>query len=678
MDENTLILSGLPNDFAFAKPRLELHFSNRRKSGADILEIKEHPSDKRKALLVYPEHEAAKKVLEKSPHKVNFKTLGVVELQVKPFKEDEAANVESCKPKPLPRLRKTVKAPFGQSEPEIEEAGPGPFLEEGLSQDCSSKTPLLLVSADHAIDEEILRLYFERFTEDDVEICSHGQKQWMLKLTSQSDLENVLSKQNHDLEGSLMSVVLYDEKVVKEQLDPHRFILSGFRLDCKCSHLSIFIQSCSRGAEHSWEILNDGERIAVTFKQDIDVEAFLKKCSTKKLQSMDITASRLEYTDSVLIEGHMDQISEEALRLYFSSTRSHGGQIKCIHWVTDAKSARVEFENYRVAHRVAEQEHNIFGVSLRTSLYYSSLQQALTGEIPSMPPSPHKCSIPVDALYLKYIQSDELCKEDFESTFKELYASISYKDDLKYPQVVLEMAVDRESLLFCRLAHTWERKCKEAFGAMLDKYIIVTLTTAEEVWERVKDKCLSRHLKAVTVYYERAKNSVSLIGQHDDVKKLQGEIQLLLSKAKEELDVEKNTVERVIPADSKEELDFVWKILSPKLGGIEHSKDEANLTLCIKGLRDDVNAAMGIIEDTKDNLSSQTLNLSPNLAEFLRSLDLKKFERNYFSHISATVFSFGDSIQILAEKQDAEKASDKIKEVLTEDVINLSLLIKQK
>ncbi|XP_061089955.1 protein mono-ADP-ribosyltransferase PARP14-like [Conger conger] len=482
----------------------------------------------------------------------------------------------------------------------------------GLQQVCGDNVLSLLVSSDRPIKEDILRLYFEQFT-DDIDICRYGNSQWILKLTSQSDLKNVLAKKDHDLEGCLMSIQLYNERKAEESLDPRRFILSGFSEDCKCSHLSVFIKSCSKGAEHSWEALNDGERIAVTFKQDIDVQAFLKKCSSKRLQNLDISASRLEYTDTVLVEGNMENISDEVLRAYFSS-RSKGGQVKCMNLDNKPKSVLIEFDDFHVANRVAEEKHNICGVSLCALLYYSSLQQALRGEKPITPPS----------------------------------------------------------LLLHRLAHTWERKTKQAAEALLEKYSIVMLMSTEEVWDRVKDKCLSLNLKTSRVTFESTKNSIVVVGQQNEVKKLQGEIQLLLNKAKEELDIEKNTVERKIPVDSKEELDFVWNLVSANLGGVQHQKDGVNLTFNLKGLRDKVNEAEGIIKNTKDNLSIQTLHLSPDLAMFLQSLDLKQFERDHFTHISATVFSFGDSIQILAEKQDGEKARDKIKQILTEDVINLT------
>lgn len=53
MEEKSLILEGLPEDLDRVKPKIELYFRNKRRSGAEIEQIRPHPEDKRKALLVY-------------------------------------------------------------------------------------------------------------------------------------------------------------------------------------------------------------------------------------------------------------------------------------------------------------------------------------------------------------------------------------------------------------------------------------------------------------------------------------------------------------------------------------------------------------------------------------------------------------------------------------------------
>ncbi|XP_036401797.1 protein mono-ADP-ribosyltransferase PARP14 [Megalops cyprinoides] len=669
MAEKTLILDGLPDDLASVKSKLDLHFKNKRKSGGEILEIRDYPGDKRKALLVYLEDEALKKVLEKKIHKVDFKALGIQDLKVKLPEEDDGPNVKGIKETPLLRPRLEEETLTGKST-HVEEKHPVVFCQKDSQRDKNDdKAHSLIVYSVCPITEEILRLYFEQFS-DDVDISILGNNRWVLNLANQSDVEKVLAKKDHTLEDSPISVELYDREA-ESRFDPHRFILSGFSEDCKCSLLSVYIKSCSKGAEHSWEVLDDGERIAVTFKQDIDVNAFLKKCSSKKLQNMEITACRLEYTDSVLVEGNMSNISEETLSLYFSNKRSNGGAIKSIIWVNKAKSVIITFQDCHVALRVAKQKHSLCRVSLCTLLFYSSLQQALTGETPTLPNFPSEMIIPVDAFLLDYIKLNEACKRDFDRILQEVYASISLEEP---HQVTLQMTVDRESLLLHRLAHTWKRNARQAIETLLEKYSVIMLMSTEEVWERIKSRCLSLSSSNASVSYESSKHRIVIVGQQSDAKRISDEIQALVKKGKEELEVEMNTIERKIPLDSREELDFLWNLVSAKLKDVKASKDEANLTFHLKGLRDNVSKGEGIVQEAQKGIATQTLNLSAQLTEFLKSLDLKKFERDHFihNHISAVILSRGDSFQLLAENHDSQKARNKIKEVVKEEVINLT------
>lgn len=67
----------------------------------------------------------------------------------------------------------------------------------------------------------------------------------------------------------------------------------------------------------------------------------------KKLEDMEITASRMMRTDTILVEGKMDNIPEEALMLYFNSKRSKGGEISSLNWVDKTRSVTVTFRDWR-------------------------------------------------------------------------------------------------------------------------------------------------------------------------------------------------------------------------------------------------------------------------------------------------------------------------------------------
>lgn len=77
-----------------------------------------------------------------------------------------------------------------------------------------------------------------------------------------------------------------------------------------------------------------------------DSKSFLEKCAARKLQGMEIEASRLELTDSVLVQGDMSNLTEDTLNLYFTnSKRSGGGDIKSLFWVNKKKSVVLSFQD---------------------------------------------------------------------------------------------------------------------------------------------------------------------------------------------------------------------------------------------------------------------------------------------------------------------------------------------
>lgn len=78
----------------------------------------------------------------------------------------------------------------------------------------------------------------------------------------------------------------------------------------------------------------------------IDTPSFLRKCSKKKWQNMEIIATCVNRADSVLVQGEMSSVSEDALMLYFSNKkRSQGGEIKSLTWCEKRTSAVITFED---------------------------------------------------------------------------------------------------------------------------------------------------------------------------------------------------------------------------------------------------------------------------------------------------------------------------------------------
>ncbi|XP_018601869.2 protein mono-ADP-ribosyltransferase PARP14 [Scleropages formosus] len=664
MEQKMLLLEGLPDQLGSMKSKLFLYFRNKRKSGGEVFQIQEHPSDGRKALLVYLHDEDLQKVLQRGKHTVDFKDWGPVELRVKSISTNtplraRGAEEPDTTPSRGPETEKQEKVPFCREESKKEKGKD----EEGT----------LLVRCQCPLSEDWLLLYFEQFSED-VSIMRHGENQWIIRMSNLSDAQKVLAKEEHNINGSALTVELYDEGAAESKLDPRRFVLSGFTGDCKHGLIPVYIKSCSKGAEHSWEVLTDEKSIAVTFKEDIDIQAFLKKCSGKKFQNLEISVSRLEHTDTVLVKGEMDNISDEALQLYFTSKRSKGGEIKSLHWINRTSSVIVTFEHWQVAQRVAEQKHHLCGVSLNVQLFYSTLQEALAGETSPLPTFPRTVTFPLDSEYLGKIYLHERLKEHFERTLREAHAKLSIERTAVPPQVLLEMSLDPSTLLLYHVAPTWESDAQKAMQDLLETYTVFLVAAKSEVWERIKDRCLNTNSDDVHVSYNSTSCTVVLVGHRGEAKRVEDNIKVLVMQTDAELETERSTVEKSFPVQAKEELDFLWNLVSGKLGDVESSVDEANLSIHLKGLQDKVSSAEATVKEAHMNLAIQTLNLSAHKVEYLKTFDIKKFVADHFvpNCISAVILDRGHSYQILVEKKDLPNAENKINDVLKEEVIDLT------
>lgn len=658
MAGNTLILEGLPEDFDQIRSKLELYFKNKRRSGGEILEIQKDPADKRRAQLIYLNNEALLRVLATKNHQVDFKKpLGVVQLQV--TLKESTSEVKTAKPTVSPCHKETPAL--------LKKAEDKPVSRCQADSVTRLHAHELLVSTEQKKD--FLVMYFEQFVTEPF-LTMHGKNSWILKLSSSSDVEKVLAKKVQDDYG--ISVSIYKERDV--ELDSRRFVLTGFENNCPIKMVSLYIGSCSQGADHVWETLDDGDSIVVTFKQDIDVEYFMSKCSSKKCKDMEIAVSRLEMVDSVLVQGDLSQITEETLCLYFTNKRSKGGEIKSLIWVTKNKSVVITFEDCHIAQNVVEHKHTLSGVELVAQLFYSSFQKVLTGQKTKTDFSTNVI-IPASKETLGFINCNNDFKQEFTSSLKKVHADVSIDLTCKPPHIELTVTLDKECLGLLRLGHSWEKNARREAHYLLEKYKEMHIPAEEEVWGRVGNSCVELNSNNVSVAFNKSTSEIGVIGLQNEVKHVVEKIENMLKKVNDELQTERDTVERKIQFKSKEELDFILDLVFDKLVEVGITKDERSFTVSLKGLNNNVNKGEGVIKDTQANVVTKTLNLSVHFVEFLLSQDLKKFEKDHFAQnrISSILIPTNKTLQILAERDDLQKAEHKFKEVIKEEFLELTI-----
>ncbi|XP_066497038.1 protein mono-ADP-ribosyltransferase PARP14-like [Hoplias malabaricus] len=553
MDERTVVLEGLPDDLDFVIAKLELYFKNKKRSGAEAVRILEDAQDKRKALLVYQNEGDVQNVLARAHH-LDFRHLGVVQLTVK-VQEGENVCDKKVKPPVRPRYSQHLPAAASQSVTEV--------LKEN---EAESRCQSLLVSSSESMDEDTLILYFEQFS-DQFDIQKHEEDNWILNFKNHSDMLKILAVKDHEFG---FSVEEYKEGSVSEKLDLRRFILTGFKPICKCKLVSLFITSCSEKAKHTWELLGDG-RIVVTFKDDIYINNFFSKCTSRRPQGMDISASQLELTDSVLVQVDMVQVKEDSLRDHFSNRmRSGGGDIKSISWISQQKSVVIVFKDFHAAYRVVEQKHHLCGEDLTVLLFYSSLQLALTGETPTLSGIPTNITVPVDTEVFNFIENSEQCRNDLLSQLQINNVSVTF-DKADIPRkLILEMAVDKDSLAALRIGPTWESNARITAQTFFQNYKSVDVAVEVEVWKTVENTCLALRSPEADIIFRKTDSKVVIVGQTEVVHALLDKIKNLvkgtianLSRDRDPIYpvVHGNSVEK-IPLRSVQEMEFIESFLN--------------------------------------------------------------------------------------------------------------------
>ncbi|XP_063070156.1 protein mono-ADP-ribosyltransferase PARP14-like [Engraulis encrasicolus] len=694
MAETILELDGLPDECCKIESKLKLHFQNKRKSGGQITELRKHPTDVKKALLVYLEGEDAKKVIEKGVHKIKIKDFGEVTLTVKPYndEEDVSTPVEKKPPPVAPRPKWTPGSPKKPTTPSpgktmtkdgtdsaklpIQKTPEEPCHDdeqlqpEGLNK-SKSESNAITVTSTNGIDKETLRMYLEEFS-DHFHIQSKGKAQWIVKFDDKSVVQKVLAKQEHDLG---ISVEVYDEEAVRRRQDPRRFILSGFDEKCPLKVIKLYINSCCKGQENKWESLDD-DKILVTFKDDMDVQSFLTRCGSKKCKDAEITATCVEHTDSILVQGDMSEISEDALLLYFSNRkRSGGGDYEDHKWLEEKKSLVITFEDYHVVSKLMEKRHSVYNRDLTVSLFYPSLQKPLVGIAPSSLVTPSDITLPINPTLYDYIIRNEVCKKEMMTELCKLHSNVAF-DDSAETSLILSFDAEPQTLLALRLGSKWEAEAKKAAQVLLEKYSVSELPVEPDVWTRIEDDAVKLSSLNATVRYRKEAGEVVVVGLQGDVEGCAEEIGKIAETALNQLEVERNTIEREVKVHSREELDFIWERWHTKITNVhrcELLKDETDLAFVLQGLREQVTKAEEVLTNVKQNVVNQSLQLEPALLEFIIKVGPKKLGKDLAqSNIFVSLHSLEETIQIIADQGDVKTAEDKLAEILKEEKIPLN------
>ncbi|XP_072891762.1 protein mono-ADP-ribosyltransferase PARP14-like [Hemitrygon akajei] len=669
-----LLVEGLPVSLDSVKNKLAIYFQSKKKSGGGECEIEAHP-DPTKFLVYFESEKVQKNVVKNEIHMVQLLGPKPVSLRVTIYEGDDDtessvnpigvtpdANRGPAVEQSLLLTTSNKPSEHEQSQPkEVQIAEIPP-----LHQESEFSSNQLLVTSNCPVDTEVVAMFFEKFSPD-LEVSANNECSWILTCFSQHDLEKFFSQKLYTIAGKTLKVQLYDKRKEDEKYEPGKFILKGFDGFCKLHHIALYIDSLSSNIKHDIEPLQDGTTVAVTFKADIDGNAFVRNCHQKPFENYSITASRLEKTDSVQLEELHPKATEELLELYFSNTvRSGGGEIADIQMNPHERRAIIRFCDPEVVRKVTERKHSLKDSPLTVSCYYHGLQLSLYGANRSRVNLPEPFSIYFNPSLLNYIQTNKQhYTHELEQISKDFYCKIIFEHTPNSREVNLKPSLDSSLLLWYKVAKNWKKLATEAVEKFMKRFDFKDFPIDQDLWKKVECNVKQLKLPCLDILHLPEENKIVVVGEERNVLDISRKLQAILEN-------ERNTIEEEITFESLEELEFLQTTLKENISFVKISPSNVNSALKLKGLKEKVYQAEELISIFQSQLEKKPLNQSSHMKDFIKSLDLKKIVQTHFvpNKIQAMLM-IRESVELLAFKADIKKAEDKIKELFQEEAVTI-------
>lgn len=287
---------------------------------------------------------------------------------------------------------------------------------------------------------------------------------------------------------------------------------------------------------------------------------------------------------------------------------------------------------------------------------------------------PTRMNISVHEDLLSFIENNDQCRKTLESLVKPIHAKVLIDRSVEASAIILQMDVDKSSLTALQIGPTWKTKTERTVQIFLSKYHTAELNVDKDVWQRVQSDCMSLFTGHAVVTFREFNSKIVITGVKEEVIVVSERIKRWLDIASVEVEIQRNTIDIIIKLDCREKCELVKEHVRSKLGEVALSHDENQHKFHLRGLKDQVASVNLLIEQANERIIMHHLKLSSHLIHFLQCLDLQKFEQDHFfsNHIPAKFSNQKDLFGIFVEKDNLGRAEDKIREILREELIQLS------
>ncbi|XP_078408475.1 protein mono-ADP-ribosyltransferase PARP14-like isoform X2 [Cetorhinus maximus] len=551
-----------PDVAKLLKTKLQVYFQSRKKSNGGDCSVEYEDLLKREAVVRFASEETRCRVLEKEAHEIDLQKRGIVHFTVRPLPQGAAGT------------------------------------------DWAAATQL---------------------TTEQYDLNSVRKQP-----TTEQDAQAVLNQQTHTVENvQLMARGLHDEEGKAPQ-QSSAVALKNLPKNTPCEMLNLLVENFTGLSEEdgnfSLEVLSEINVAVVTFKTDVDITEFIKKCSKKVLSNrQNIVAEQLEITTSVIVENLPSRVSEDLLKLYFENPRNGCGNVTTTELIPEDNIAVVSFENPEVLNTILAKTHTINKTPIYVYPYYKSLGSALYGNKRPVVKMPDPFTFDIDPYILKILKSDRQRIAEIHDKMSMHHCNIALPESDLSNSIKIFPTFSRQESSLRKLVKNWKKEALGNLTGILLKYKTIENNVSQQIWEIIRgdlDQYLNHN---VAVIPEISRGKVMVTGESGSVDTLQQAFKSVMDRVTEKLEQEKQSVTETVACNPAKNnlllstgLEKHVSTLFPNLS-MQFNSTTGQITL--HGLCSDVYAAKSNILERVLQMKQKQINMNPQLIGFLQRLD---------------------------------------------------------
>ncbi|XP_072329277.1 poly(ADP-ribose) polymerase family member 14-related sequence 1 [Scyliorhinus torazame] len=612
-----------PDIAKLLKTKLQLYFQSKKKSNGGDCVVEYDDLLKTQAVVRFACQQTRCSVLEKEAHELDLQKRGKVHLTVRPLPQAAAGGNRTAAAQQTPEqydlnsMRKRPKTEQGE------------LAEQNLSEE--QKTLTVTLPSDDISNEHVQK-YFESGISGGGPLMSFVREGREITLTFENaeDAEAVLNQQAHSVKNVQLMVRRFHDEKTKAPPQSSAVVLQNLPENASCEMLNLLIENYTGLSEipdnFSVEILSERNVGVVTFKADVDITEFIKKCSRKVWSNaQNVVAKKLEVTISVRVENLPPHVSEDLLKLYFENPKNGFGNVTAIEIIPEDNVAIVSFENSEVLDTILANTHMINKTPIHVYPYYKSLGSALYGNKRPVVKVPDPFTFDIDPFILKFIKSDRQRIAEIVDKMSLHHCKTALPESGLSNSIKISPAFSRQERSFEKLVKNWKKEAAGNLTGILLKYKTVENHVSQQIWEIIR-RDLDPHLSQnVAVLPDISKGKVIVTGESDSVDTLQRTFKSIMDSATEKLEREKQSVTETVICNLAVRnlllctgLEKHISTVFPNLS-MQFNSNTSHITL--HGLPSDVYPAKSRILEIIVQMKQKQIDMNPHLISFLQILD---------------------------------------------------------